>query len=70
MNHIYETPQETARAVAELILAKAKEKTKQSLPFNIALSGGSTPKLLFTLLANEYFLQNITIQVQQQNKTN
>ena len=54
MNHIYETPQETARAVAELILAKAKEKTKQSLPFNIALSGGSTPKLLFTLLANEY----------------
>lgn len=54
MNHIYETPQETARAVAELILAKAKEKTKKSLPFNIALSGGSTPKLLFTLLANEY----------------
>ncbi len=54
MNHIYGTPQETARAVAELILAKAKEKTKQSLPFNIALSGGSTPKLLFTLLANEY----------------
>ncbi|HZK68610.1 MAG TPA: 6-phosphogluconolactonase [Paludibacter sp.] len=54
MNHIYETPEETARAVAELILAKAKEKTKQSLPFNIALSGGSTPKLLFTLLANEY----------------
>jgi 6-phosphogluconolactonase len=54
MNHIYETPEETARAVAELILAKAKEKTKQSLPFTIALSGGSTPKLLFTLLANEY----------------
>lgn len=54
MNHIYETPEETARVVAELILAKAKEKTKQSLPFNIALSGGSTPKLLFTLLANEY----------------
>ncbi len=54
MNHIYETPVKTARALAELILAKAKEKTKQSLPFNIALSGGSTPKLLFTLLANEY----------------
>jgi len=54
MNHIYETPEETAHAVAELILAKAREKIKQSLPFNIALSGGSTPKLLFTLLANEY----------------
>lgn len=52
--HIFITPEETARAVAELILAKAKEKNKQSLPFNIAVSGGNTPKLLFTLLANEY----------------
>jgi len=52
--HIFETPQATAHAVAEVILAKAKEKNKQSLPFNIALSGGSTPKLLFDILANEY----------------
>jgi len=52
--HIYETPEATALAVAELILTKSKEKTKLSLPFNIALSGGSTPKLLFTLLAEKY----------------
>ena len=52
--HIYNTPQETARAVAELILTKAKEKNKKSLPLNIALSGGNTPKLLFKLLANEF----------------
>ena len=52
--HIFETPEDTARAVAELILVEAKERTKQSLPYNIALSGGSTPKLLFTILANEY----------------
>jgi 6-phosphogluconolactonase len=52
--HLFETPEATARAVAELILTNAKEKTKQSLPFNVALSGGSTPKLLFTILANEY----------------
>lgn len=52
--HIYKTPEDTARAVADLILAKAREKIKQSLPFNIALSGGSTPKLLFSLLASEY----------------
>lgn len=52
--HIFPTPEDTARAVAEVILAKAKEKNKQSLPFNIALSGGSTPKLLFSILANEY----------------
>jgi 6-phosphogluconolactonase len=52
--HIFETPLETARAVAELILTKAKEKNKKSLPFNIALSGGNTPQLLFKILANEY----------------
>ena len=52
--HIFETAEETARAVAEEILTKAIEKTKQSLPFNIALSGGSTPKLLFKILAEEY----------------
>lgn len=54
MNYIFDTPEETARGVAELIKAKAIEMTKKSLPFNIALSGGSTPKLLFTLLASEY----------------
>jgi len=52
--HIFDTPKDTARAVAELILVKAKEKNKMSLPFNIALSGGNTPKLLFNLLAKEY----------------
>lgn len=52
--HIFETPEDTARAVAEVILTAAKAKTKQSEPFNIALSGGNTPKLLFTILANEY----------------
>ena len=52
--HIYNSPEDTARAVAELILVKAKGKVKQSLPLNIALSGGNTPKLLFNLLAKEY----------------
>lgn len=52
--NIFESTEETARAVAELILSKAKEKHKLSLPLNIAISGGSTPKLLFTLLASEY----------------
>jgi 6-phosphogluconolactonase len=51
---IYNTPIDAARAVAEIILLKAKEKNKQSLALNIALSGGSTPTLLFQLLANEY----------------
>ena len=52
--HVFETPEETARATAGLILEKALEKHKLSLPFNIALSGGNTPKLLFSILANEF----------------
>lgn len=52
--HIFETPDETARAIASLILLRSKEKSKQSLPFNLAVSGGNTPKLLFTILANEF----------------
>ena len=54
MNFIFETPEDTARAVAKIIMTKVREKTKLSLPFNIALSGGSTPKLLFSILANEF----------------
>lgn len=52
--HVFDTPYDTAHAVAEIILAKAKEKRKQSLPLNIAVSGGSTPKILFTILATDF----------------
>ncbi len=52
--HVFETPFDTARAVAEFIQTKAKEKHKQSLPLNIAVSGGSTPKILFTILSGDY----------------
>ncbi|MHB9141612.1 MAG: 6-phosphogluconolactonase [Paludibacter sp.] len=52
--HVFDTPEDTAKAVAELILDNVRKKVKQSLPFNIALSGGSTPKLLFDILSNDY----------------
>jgi len=52
--HIFDSPEATARAVAELMVLKATEKFKQSLPYNVALSGGNTPKLLFQILADEY----------------
>ena len=52
--HTFDTPEATARAVAELLLVKAKEKAKLSLPFNLALSGGNTPKLLFQILAQDF----------------
>jgi len=48
--NIAENPQETAKAFADYMLAKHLEKGK----LTIALSGGSTPKILFDLLASDY----------------
>lgn len=50
----YDSPESTARAVANLIVSMAVEKAGQNQFLHIAVSGGSTPKLLFTLLAEEY----------------
>lgn len=52
--HIYENAEATARAIADLIFTKAKEKTERSQFLNIAVSGGSTPKSLFNLLSEEF----------------
>ena len=52
--HTYDNPESTARAVAELIAAMAVEKSGQNQFLHLAVSGGSTPKLLFSLLAEEY----------------
>lgn len=51
--HILENAIATSRAVAELIKEKAFNTALGSY-VNIALSGGSTPQLLFELLADEY----------------
>jgi len=52
--HIYENAESASRAVAELIKDEAGLKESESEKLNIAISGGSTPKFLFTLLAEEY----------------
>ena len=52
--HTYDNPESTARAVAELIASMAVEKSGQNQFLHLAVSGGSTPKLLFSLLAEEY----------------
>lgn len=56
--HVFDTPIEVARAIAERIQTEVKVKNKLSLPFNIAISGGNTPRILFNLLADE-FLESI-----------
>lgn len=48
--NITSTPLETARAFADFMLAQHQ----QNGQLNIALSGGSTPKILFDLLASDY----------------
>jgi 6-phosphogluconolactonase len=57
--HIYENAELSARAVADLILGKAKIKQQQSQFFNLAVSGGATPKYLFSLLAEEDYRTQI-----------
>ncbi|CAN5513052.1 6-phosphogluconolactonase [soil metagenome] len=48
---VYETPQETAECFAEYIYLKSQYKTAKGEFFNLGLSGGSTPELLFKILA-------------------
>ncbi|MDD3079337.1 MAG: 6-phosphogluconolactonase [Paludibacter sp.] len=52
--HIEADAVNVAHAVADLIKEKAIEKREEGKKLNIAISGGSTPKQLFTLLGNEY----------------
>lgn len=47
---VFDTPKETARGFAEYLLESHKSADK----INIALSGGSTPKILFDLISDEY----------------
>lgn len=48
-----------AMAVAHFIVLESKKAIHKKNVFTLALSGGSTPKLLYTLLATEPFKSNI-----------
>ncbi len=50
---------EVAKEVAIIIAAKAEEASKKGRPLTIALSGGSTPKALYRLLARPPFREGI-----------
>ena len=59
--NILETPQDLAKAAAKLFVAKSLKAVAERDFFTVALSGGSTPKLLYQLLAdpNEPFREQI-----------
>jgi len=51
---IYSTPLELAEKFAEEMVYMINESANKKEPFTIALSGGSTPELLFTLLSKKH----------------
>jgi 6-phosphogluconolactonase len=53
--HVLETPSELFQAAAEQFAAQAKSCVETSGRFCVALSGGSTPKSLYSLLASGSF---------------
>lgn len=52
-------PQQLAQAVAHFIVLESRKAIAEKDFFTIALSGGSTPKLLYQLLATEPYKNNI-----------
>ena len=58
---VFESPADVARAAAQYFVEQCKESVARSNGFAVALSGGSTPKLLYQLLAdpNEPFRDQI-----------
>ena len=61
MIKVLNSPKDLARAAAEHFVARSSEAVAQRELFTVALSGGSTPKILFELLAdpNEPFRDRI-----------
>ena len=55
---IVENGEAVSRAAAEMMVSLALEKLKSKEPFAVALSGGSTPKNMFAILANDAALRN------------
>jgi 6-phosphogluconolactonase len=57
--HVSTTPEGLAQKSAEFIVALADSTTMEQKRFSIALSGGSTPRLLFKALASPLFADRI-----------
>jgi 6-phosphogluconolactonase len=49
---VFESPAEVARAAAQIFVERCRDAVARNNGFAVALSGGSTPKLLYALLAD------------------
>lgn len=56
---VFKNKEEISRAAAEIFITKAAEKAEKRKPFSVSLSGGSTPKALFELLATPEYAERI-----------
>jgi 6-phosphogluconolactonase len=52
---IYHTPSEIAEAFAAELAGKINATENKGSAFSLAISGGNTPRMLFTVLAEKYF---------------
>ncbi len=59
MIKVYKNPELLLAALADFIVAKAKESIGKTGQFNFALSGGSSPKKLYELLASDIYNRKI-----------
>jgi len=59
MNHIFKTPDELLTSLANLIVSKAGDAIQKQGRFSFVLSGGSSPKKLFELLASANYREQI-----------
>ena len=60
--HVFETPEQVARAAAQYILNLAKPVT-HTRPFSVVLSGGNTPRRVYELLATDEFRDQLNWQL-------
>ena len=60
---IFKDTEQTAHAVVDLIQAQSGQRQQSGQYFNIALSGGSTPRLLFEMMAQEPYASDISWDV-------
>ncbi len=52
--HIYDTSEQTVCAIAQLIAKNTNQQADRQQYYNVALSGGNTPKLLFQIIVSEF----------------
>lgn len=57
--NVFETPDEVAKCVADLFLEKAEECIKETGTFLVAVSGGTTPNALFSLLNTDAYREKL-----------